>query len=105
MTQKKDDTTEPLPCEPPSDDVTIRCPRLGHQINFSYCRSENRGTPCFKTLDCWFNTFNVHDYLKDILTEEEFKKAFLKKGQPKVLSLLDLIEQAKKRKGKQGKTD
>jgi hypothetical protein len=28
---------------PPEDDYEIRCPRLGHQISFSYCRSENRG--------------------------------------------------------------
>jgi hypothetical protein len=46
---------------PPEDDYEIRCPRLGHQISFSYCRSENRGL-----------------------------------GTTKMLSLLELIEQAKK---------
>ncbi|MCK5098907.1 MAG: hypothetical protein KAR45_12445 [Desulfobacteraceae bacterium] len=90
-----------LPTDPPSDELGIRCPRLGHQINFSYCRSENKGIPCFKTLDCWYHHFDVHTYLKDKLTEQDFKKAFLNKGKPKVFSLLDLIEQAKERKGKQ----
>jgi len=89
-----------LPIDPPSDDLGIRCPRLGHQINFSYCRSENNGLPCFKTLDCWHYHFNVHAYLENKLTEQDFKKVFLEKGKPKVLSLIDLIEQAKKRKGK-----
>ena len=27
---------------PPADDYEIRCPRLGHQIYFSYCRRESR---------------------------------------------------------------
>ena len=88
-----------LPASPPDKDFSIRCPRLGHQINFSYCRWENSGLPCFKTLDCWFNYFDVHSYLKKEMSEEEFEKTFLNKGKPKVLSLLDLIEQAKKAKG------
>lgn len=100
MTSNNSDSKDNLPKEPPDDDVNIRCPRLGHQINFSYCRSENRGLPCFKTLDCWFNQFNVHAYLKEQLSQEDFEKALLNKGKPKVMSLLDLIEQAKQKKKK-----
>ncbi len=99
MTENQDKNTTTLPSEPPEDKIEIRCPRLGHQVNFSYCRSENQGIPCFKSLDCWFNTFNVQDYLKDKLPKEDFEKAFLNKGKPKVFSLMDLIEQAKKNKG------
>jgi hypothetical protein len=101
MNTKKKDKTEPLPTDPPKKEFTIRCPRLGHQINFPYCRVENSGLPCFKTIDCWYNHFKVHEYLKDKLKKEEFEKIFLNKGTPKVLSLLDLIEQAKNRKGKE----
>lgn len=89
-----------LPDTPPDDNMGIRCARLGHQINFSYCRRENNGLPCFKTLDCWHPHFNVHAYLKEKLSAEEFEKAFLKQAQPKVFSLMDLIEQAKKRADK-----
>ena len=98
MVSSNNGPQSPLTKEPPGKDFNIRCPRLGHQINFPYCRSENKGLPCFKTLDCWFNHFDVHAYLKEELSEENFEKAFLDKGKPKVLSLLDLIEQAKKRK-------
>ncbi|NOX34169.1 MAG: hypothetical protein GXP56_10610 [Deltaproteobacteria bacterium] len=96
----KNKNTTALPGKPPENEFSIRCPRLGHQINFDYCRSENNGLPCFKTLDCWYNYFDVHTYLTRELTKEEFKKAFLNKGKPKVLSLFDLIEQAKEKKGK-----
>lgn len=97
MTTEQNNT--PLPKEPPGRNFNIRCPRLGHQINFSYCRSENGGLPCFKTLDCWFHHFDVHAYLKKEMRSQDFEKTFLNKGKPKVLSLLDLIDQARKRKG------
>ena len=95
-----DKNSTPIPKEPPEKDFAIRCPRLGHQINFDYCRKENSGIPCFKTLDCWYSYFDVHSYLKEKLPEGDFEKAFVKKGPPKVLSLLELIERAKAKKGK-----
>jgi len=82
---------------PPPDGYKIRCPRLGHPISFSYCRSENMGIPCFKTLDCWFEHFPVADYLMEALKPEEWGRAFQDSGKTKVMSLLDLIEKAKKK--------
>ena len=59
---------------PPGDDYQIRCPRLGHQIHFAYCRAENAGLPCFKTLDCWYQHFEVETFLKESLSEEQAHK-------------------------------
>jgi len=101
MTTQKKKNTDSLPADPPKATFNIRCPRLGHQINFDYCRIENNGIPCFRALGCWYSHFNVHDYFKDKLTDENFRKTFLNKGKPKVFSLLNLIEQAKLQKGKQ----
>ena len=78
----------------------IRCPRLGHQICFSYCRRENHGLPCFKTLDCWYAHFMVEDYLRNELSPEEWGKAFKRSDKTKTVSLIELIEQAKERKQK-----
>jgi hypothetical protein len=83
---------------PPGDDYLIRCPRLGHQITFSYCRSENRGHPCFKTLDCWYEHFEVEVFLRGELSPDEWESLFGGPPKPKMLSLIELIEQAKKRK-------
>ena len=55
------------------------------------------GLPCFKTLDCWFQYFPVEAYLKEILSQEEWEKVFAGKSKTKVQSLIDLIEDAKKR--------
>jgi len=84
-----------------NDEFTIRCPRLGHQISFSYCRVENNGHPCFKALDCWHSYFDVHAYFKEKLTDPEFEKAFVNVGAPKLLSLLDLINQVREKQEKQ----
>jgi len=75
----------------------IRCPKLGHQISFSYCRLEQCGLPCFKTLDCWYNYFPVDEFLKKELTADEWGKAFNISSRSKMVSLLELIEQAKNR--------
>ena len=80
--------------------LVIRCPRLGHQIAFSYCRTENRGLPCFKTLDCWHTRFRVEELLKKELSPEEWKQAFESPRKPKVQSLLELIEETKHRQEK-----
>ena len=81
---------------PPEDDFKIRCRKLGQQIHFSYCRRENNGIPCLKTLDCWFLFFRVEGYLRRELTPEEFMEAFERPQKPKMLSLVELIEQAQK---------
>ena len=86
---------------PPGDDFEIRCPRLGHQISFSYCLSENMGLPCFKTLDCWHTYFEAEDFFRNRLTPEQMEQIFKKRTTPKMLSLMELIEQAKKVKKKE----
>jgi len=81
---------------PPDDSFQIRCPRLGQQIHFSYCRQENMGLPCFRTLDCWYMHFQVVEYLKQELSAAEWQESFEKQPTPKMLSLAELIEKAQK---------
>ena len=83
-----------LESTPPDKAFQIRCPRLGQQIPFTYCRQENMGLPCFKTLDCWYHYFQVVEYLQEELSETEWHQCFEKPPQPKLLSLAELIEKA-----------
>jgi hypothetical protein len=85
----------------PPDDTMTRCPRLGHQVPFKYCRVENTGDPCFKALDCWYNQFDVVSYFRQTLSEEAFANAFMTQGRPKVQTLMDLIQQAQARVSQQ----
>jgi hypothetical protein len=66
-------------------------------VPFTYCRVENTGAPCFKTLDCWYHQFDVVSYFRQTLSEESFAAAFMNQGRPKVQTLMDLIQQAQAR--------
>jgi hypothetical protein len=83
---------------PPGEDYLVRCPRLGHQITFSYCRVENRRLPCSKIVNCWYEHFMVEDFLREELKPEEWEEVFHRPVKPKIVSLVELIEEAKKRK-------
>jgi len=85
---------------PPDNAFQIRCPKLGHQVSFVYCRRENAGLPCSRVLDCWYRYFAVEAYLRTELSEEEWRDCFEEPAKQKVLSLLEMIEEAQKRTGK-----
>ena len=75
-----------------------RCPRLGNPVPFEYCEvCGDNEHPCFKILDCWWEDFDVVRYLKNRLPEDQFKRLMTAAPKPKVTSLLELIEQARKR--------
>ena len=57
----------------------------------------DNGLPCWKILDCWWETFDVSTYLKQNLPEDQFNTIVNSKPKPKITSIIDLIEQAKSR--------
>lgn len=86
------DAHEPLT----PDEMEIRCPRLGGPVTFGYCRVENMHKPCFRAIACWAARFDVEGYFRTILTDAEFCECFSKPPTPKMTSLVELIEKAKK---------
>jgi hypothetical protein len=76
-----------------------RCPRLGGEVDFGYCRTCGEGkSACFKVLDCWWERFDVAGYLKARLTGEAFSALLARRPPPdKVASLVELIRQAQAR--------
>ncbi|MBW1981071.1 MAG: hypothetical protein JRJ12_07600 [Deltaproteobacteria bacterium] len=80
------------------DHLEIRCPKLGHQVNFGYCRQENNTLPCARAILCWQPYFPVALYLREKLTRAEWDRCFNQQPKEKIVSLLELIEAAKKRR-------
>ncbi|MEJ2354529.1 MAG: hypothetical protein P8Y62_01290 [candidate division WOR-3 bacterium] len=78
------------------DKERIYCRKLGHWITFEYCRQENNGLPCHKIMDCWFEKLPIEEFLKENYTDEDISYIF-KPSKQKITSLIELIEQAKKR--------
>jgi len=83
------------------DDVTSqdarkrRCPMLGHDVSFSYCRAPGRELPCGKIFDCWWETFDVESFVRAHFSEADIRK-ILAPRQDKASSLVDLIDKAKR---------
>jgi hypothetical protein len=81
-------------------DVLLRCPRLGHEVTFGYCRQETRGTPCRLILNCWWEQFDVRSFLQANLPAEDMAQVERAGDSPppaKLLSLVEMIQQAKDR--------
>ena len=81
-------------------DVLPRCRRLGHEVNFGYCRQEAGGRPCRLILDCWGEHFDVRAFLQAYLSEDamvQVERASTSPPSSKMLSLVEMIEQAKRR--------
>jgi len=72
------------------------CKMLGHFLTFDYCRSMNKGLPCSKVFDCWFQVFPIQDFISSHYSVEEQKKIFIV-AKPKVQSLTEILEQAQQR--------
>ncbi len=91
--------TQPLPED--AGNLERHCPRLGHVVRFEYCRSAEEGQgPCFKSLDCWWERFDVVAYFRHRLPAAEFEKLSIGRAPDKVSSLVELIRQARLRTSK-----
>lgn len=73
------------------------CRMLGHHVPFRYCRTMKSDLPCHWILDCWFERIPVEEYIKTYYNEEERLKIF-ERPKPKIESLIEIIERAKKNK-------
>ncbi len=82
-------------CRPP--DEPRRCPRLGGPVGFDYCLQAGEGRPCFKVLDCWWEIFDVTEYLRQTMGENELAALAASRPQPKAASLVEIIRQARQR--------
>jgi hypothetical protein len=81
-------------------DILPRCRRLGQEVAFGYCRQETEGKPCRWILDCWWERFDVRSFLQGHLSEEamaQVERAGASPPPSKVLSLLDMVQQARER--------
>ncbi len=75
-----------------------RCPRLGNPVSFSYCfKDSGSDQPCWKIADCWWEYFDVMTYLRENLPGEVVNRLITSRPKHKIVSLIELIEQAKSR--------
>jgi hypothetical protein len=77
------------------DDKQMRCPRVGGEVTFRFCRFENNMLPCRFIAGCWQMRLDINEFLTEHYTEEELNRIFAP-PRPKVETLVELIEKAQR---------
>jgi hypothetical protein len=80
------------------DRLERRCPRLGGPVRFAYCRTAGEsGDCCFKVFDCWWEYFDVVAFMRRCLPARQFDQLAFTRAPDKTASLVDIIQQARRR--------
>ncbi len=77
------------------DHRPLRCPKLGHEVQFTYCRCHAGELPCNKIFDCWWQSFDITAFIKEHYTKDHIKK-IIAPPKPKMTSLIEMIQQAQR---------
>ena len=75
-----------------------RCPMLGHELTFHYCRTSGGEIPCRRVFDCWWETFDIEAWVRSSYSEEQIAR-LLTPRQDKAVTLYELIRKAQQRGG------
>lgn len=78
------------------ENLEMRCPRLGHEVNFGYCLRESGDLPCQRVILCWQVVFPVEHYLRSRLTPDQWERRFHQAPKGKIATIIELIEAARK---------
>ena len=80
------------------DALFIRCPQLGGEIPFHYCRTVNEELPCGRILACWEFRIEISKFLNEHYSFEQIERAFAPPTKTRIETILELIEKAKRTK-------
>ncbi len=78
------------------DALIIRCPQLGGEVPFKYCRILNENLPCRKIIICWEFRVEIGKFLSDHYSLDELQHALKPPSKTRYETILELIEKAKK---------
>lgn len=74
------------------------CPKLGHTLNFAYCRKPGQKLFCSRIFQCWGDRMDINAYIKEFFKAEEIREAF-NPPKPKIVSLYELIQKNRSNTG------
>jgi hypothetical protein len=80
------------------DVLIIRCPSLGGEVPFRYCRTVNEDLPCRGIIVCWEFRMEVSKFLDEHYPADQIRRALAPPTRTRLETILDLVEIAKKMK-------
>jgi hypothetical protein len=78
------------------DALMIRCPMLGGEVPFEYCRTVNEDLPCRKIIVCWEFRIEIGKFLSEHYPLDQIQRALAPPTKTRLDTILELIEMAKK---------
>lgn len=78
------------------DALVIRCPQLGGEVPFRYCRIVNEDLPCRRIMVCWEFRLEISKFLSEHYSVEQIQRALAPPNKTRVETIIELIEKAKK---------
>jgi hypothetical protein len=77
------------------DALIIRCPQLGGEVPFRYCRTMNEDLPCRKIMVCWEFRIEISKFLGEHYSIDQIQRALAPSTKTRLDTILELIEKAK----------
>jgi hypothetical protein len=78
------------------DALIIRCPQLGGEVPFKYCRTLNEDLPCRRIMVCWEFRIEIAKFMGEHYSMDQIQRALTPPSKTRVETILELIEKAKK---------
>lgn len=85
------------------DSLILRCPSLGGEVPFIYCRKVNHGGPCRRLSVCWEERFDVLVYIQKFYSQEEIDRYFVQTGPGRLGQILGQLERVGEMKKEENK--
>ena len=77
------------------DTLIIRCPILGGEVPFQYCRTINEDLPCRKIIICWEFRIEIGKFLGENYSFDQIQRALAPQTKTRIETILELVEKAK----------
>jgi hypothetical protein len=78
------------------DALIIRCPQLGGEVPFRYCRTVNESLPCRRIMVCWEFRMEISKFLGEYYSVDQIQCALAPPTKTRLETILEIIEEAKK---------
>jgi hypothetical protein len=84
------------------DALIIRCPSLGGEVPFQYCRTVNDDLPCRRIILCWEFRLEISKFLAEHYSVDQIQHALSPPTRSRIETIIELIEKAKKIREERG---
>ena len=80
------------------DALVIRCPQLGGEVPFRYCRTVNENLPCRRIMVCWEFRVKISKFLGEHYSVDQIQCALAPPTKTRLDTILEIIEKVKETK-------